>query len=84
MKKSKFLLLGSVASLGFNSLRSSKCGETKEEETKEPDNNQVETWNTKRKHRNTGKENLKHQRNQKQPKEPWKPKEPENLKTMKT
>ncbi|QQH49165.1 hypothetical protein HYD74_03820 [Mycoplasmopsis bovis] len=31
MKKSKFLLLGSVGFIGFNSLCSSKCGETKEE-----------------------------------------------------
>nr|WP_307921489.1 variable surface lipoprotein [Mycoplasmopsis bovis] len=34
MKKSKFLLLGSVASLAFNSLVAAKCGETKEKKTK--------------------------------------------------
>ncbi|QQH42984.1 hypothetical protein HYD79_03830 [Mycoplasmopsis bovis] len=36
MKKSKFLLLGSVA-LCFNSLCSAKCGETKEEKKLEAD-----------------------------------------------
>nr|WP_307936214.1 variable surface lipoprotein [Mycoplasmopsis bovis] len=38
MKKSKFLLLGSVASLASIPFVATKCGETKEEEKK--------TWNT--------------------------------------
>nr|WP_307926169.1 variable surface lipoprotein [Mycoplasmopsis bovis] len=35
MKKSKFLLLGSVASLASIPFVAAKCGETKEEERKE-------------------------------------------------
>nr|WP_307934830.1 variable surface lipoprotein [Mycoplasmopsis bovis] len=44
MKKSKFLLLGSVASLASIPFVAAKCGETKEEEKKKPerDKNQVE------------------------------------------
>ncbi|QQH21404.1 variable surface lipoprotein [Mycoplasmopsis bovis] len=38
MKKSKFLLLGSVASLASIPFVAAKCGETKEEET--------EAWQT--------------------------------------
>ncbi|WP_282460551.1 variable surface lipoprotein [Mycoplasmopsis bovis] len=37
MKKSKFLLLGSVASLASIPFVAAKCGETKEEENKKPD-----------------------------------------------
>nr|WP_307920076.1 variable surface lipoprotein [Mycoplasmopsis bovis] len=48
MKKSKFLLLGSVASLASIPFVAAKCGETKEEEKKKPEatKNQVEikTW----------------------------------------
>ncbi len=36
MKKSKFLLLGSVASLASIPFVAAKCGETKEEEKKKP------------------------------------------------
>ncbi len=42
MKKSKFLLLGSVASLASIPFVAAKCGETKEEKKPEPDKNQVE------------------------------------------
>ncbi len=46
MKKSKFLLLGSVASLASIPFVAAKCGETKEEEKKKnlkaPTKNQVE------------------------------------------
>nr|WP_307928733.1 variable surface lipoprotein [Mycoplasmopsis bovis] len=45
MKKSKFLLLGSVASLASIPFVAAKCGETKEEEKKKPEaltKNQVE------------------------------------------
>nr|WP_307916782.1 variable surface lipoprotein [Mycoplasmopsis bovis] len=41
MKKSKFLLLGSVASLASIPFVATKCGETKEEEKKK-------TWKTHR------------------------------------
>nr|WP_318029583.1 variable surface lipoprotein [Mycoplasmopsis bovis] len=41
MKKSKFLLLGSVASLASIPFVAAKCGETKEEEKKKPD-----SWQT--------------------------------------
>nr|WP_307923383.1 variable surface lipoprotein [Mycoplasmopsis bovis] len=37
MKKSKFLLLGSVASLASIPFVAAKCGETKEEEKKKPE-----------------------------------------------
>ncbi|WP_226088681.1 variable surface lipoprotein [Mycoplasmopsis bovis] len=37
MKKSKFLLLGSVASLASIPFVATKCGETKEEEKKKPE-----------------------------------------------
>nr|WP_307915872.1 variable surface lipoprotein [Mycoplasmopsis bovis] len=37
MKKSKFLLLGSVASLASIPFVAAKCGETKEENKPEPD-----------------------------------------------
>ncbi len=39
MKKSKFLLLGSVASLASIPFVAAKCGETKEEKKPEPDKN---------------------------------------------
>ncbi|MBT1322436.1 variable surface lipoprotein, partial [Mycoplasma bovis] len=39
MKKSKFLLLGSVASLASIPFVAAKCGETKEENKPEPDKN---------------------------------------------
>nr|WP_307906786.1 variable surface lipoprotein [Mycoplasmopsis bovis] len=42
MKKSKFLLLGSVASLASIPFVAAKCGETKEEKKPEPDKNQAE------------------------------------------
>nr|WP_307924719.1 variable surface lipoprotein [Mycoplasmopsis bovis] len=41
MKKSKFLLLGSVASLASIPFVAAKCGETKEEKKPEADKNQV-------------------------------------------
>nr|WP_307940518.1 variable surface lipoprotein [Mycoplasmopsis bovis] len=44
MKKSKFLLLGSVASLASIPFVAAKCGETKEEE-KKPETPKG-TWNT--------------------------------------
>nr|WP_307926948.1 variable surface lipoprotein [Mycoplasmopsis bovis] len=46
MKKSKFLLLGSVASLASIPFVAAKCGETKEENKPEPDKNQldIKTW----------------------------------------
>nr|WP_308435778.1 variable surface lipoprotein [Mycoplasmopsis bovis] len=40
MKKSKFLLLGSVASLASIPFVAAKCGETKEEEKKKPEGDQ--------------------------------------------
>ncbi len=42
MKKSKFLLLGSVASLASIPFVAAKCGETKEEKKPEPTKIQVE------------------------------------------
>nr|WP_307923723.1 variable surface lipoprotein [Mycoplasmopsis bovis] len=49
MKKSKFLLLGSVASLASIPFVAAKCGETKEEEEnrkKKPEEKQVNTEKT--------------------------------------
>nr|WP_307919196.1 variable surface lipoprotein [Mycoplasmopsis bovis] len=51
MKKSKFLLLGSVASLASIPFVAAKCGETKEENKPEPDKNQIKDttrWNRSR------------------------------------
>nr|WP_307928247.1 variable surface lipoprotein [Mycoplasmopsis bovis] len=42
MKKSKFLLLGSVASLASIPFVAAKCGETKEEKKPEPD--KIQSW----------------------------------------
>ncbi|MCA8842428.1 variable surface lipoprotein, partial [Mycoplasmopsis bovis] len=46
MKKSKFLLLGSVASLASIPFVAAKCGETKEEEKKKPEGDQKPGGNT--------------------------------------
>nr|WP_307911139.1 variable surface lipoprotein [Mycoplasmopsis bovis] len=43
MKKSKFLLLGSVASLASIPFVAAKCGETKEEKKPEAENQSSET-----------------------------------------
>ncbi|WP_233090939.1 variable surface lipoprotein [Mycoplasmopsis bovis] len=49
MKKSKFLLLGSVASLASIPFVAAKCGETKEEEKKKPEM----WWNQRRRKEET-------------------------------
>nr|WP_318030514.1 variable surface lipoprotein [Mycoplasmopsis bovis] len=54
MKKSKFLLLGSVASLVSIPFVAAKCGETKEEKKPEPDKNQVEIKTLEEKWKKTG------------------------------
>nr|WP_307929507.1 variable surface lipoprotein [Mycoplasmopsis bovis] len=58
MKKSKFLLLGSVASLASIPFVAAKCGETKEEE-KKPEAKMKQKQNTNK----TGKKNTEKNNN---------------------